>query len=41
MIETVEPVDTRPRAQRGGNYARQRQMTLSDLLMENLARPVA
>jgi ATP-dependent Clp protease, protease subunit len=35
MIETIEPFATKPTMQRGGNYARQRQMTLSDLLMEN------
>src|SRR6476646_11497882 len=33
MIDSPSKLD--PKAQRGGNYARQRQMTLSDLLMEN------
>ena len=35
MIELPEPFRFDPKSQRGGNYARQRQMTLSDLLMEN------
>lgn len=35
MIEMPEPFRIDPKNQRGGNYARQRQMTLSDLLMEN------
>src|SRR5947208_16966495 len=35
MIDMTAPFRVDPKAQRGGNYARQRQMTLSDLLMEN------
>jgi len=35
MIELPTPFRLDPKVQRGGNYARQRQMTLSDLLMEN------
>jgi ATP-dependent Clp protease, protease subunit len=35
MIDMSEPFRLDPKAQRGGNYARQRQMTLADLLMEN------
>ena len=35
MIDMTAPFRLDPKAQRGGNYARQRQMTLSDLLMEN------
>src|SRR3974377_1183358 len=35
MIDTTGPFRLDPKSQRGGNYARQRQMTLSDLLMEN------
>ena len=35
MFDTTEPFRLDPKVQRGGNYARQRQMTLSDLLMEN------
>jgi ATP-dependent Clp protease protease subunit len=35
MIDMSAPFRLDPKAQRGGNYARQRQMTLSDLLMEN------
>src|SRR6476469_6442306 len=35
MFDMTEPFRLEPKAQRGGNYARQRQMTLSDLLMEN------
>ena len=35
MIDMTAPFRIDPQAQRGGNYARQRQMTLSDLLMEN------
>jgi ATP-dependent Clp protease protease subunit len=35
MIDMTAPFRTDPKAQRGGNYARQRQMTLADLLMEN------
>lgn len=35
MIDMTAPFRLEPKAQRGGNYARQRQMTLSDLLMEN------
>src|ERR1700682_5185180 len=35
MIDMTAPFRLDPKSQRGGNYARQRQMTLSDLLMEN------
>jgi ATP-dependent Clp protease protease subunit len=35
MIDMTAPFRLDPKAQRGGNYARQRQMTLADLLMEN------
>jgi ATP-dependent Clp protease protease subunit len=35
MIDMTTPFRVDPKSQRGGNYARQRQMTLSDLLMEN------
>src|SRR5262245_7632143 len=35
MIDMPAPFPVDPKSQRGGNYARQRQMTLSDLLMEN------
>src|SRR5437763_4442199 len=35
MSEMHEPFRLNPQAQRFGNYARQRQMTLTDLLMEN------
>ena len=35
MLDMSEPFRLDPKAQRGGNYARQRQMTLADLLMEN------
>jgi ATP-dependent Clp protease, protease subunit len=35
MFDMSEPFRLDPKAQRGGNYARQRQMTLADLLMEN------
>src|SRR5947208_3046911 len=35
MIDMTAPFHIDPQSQRGGNYARQRQMTLSDLLMEN------
>jgi ATP-dependent Clp protease protease subunit len=35
MIDMSAPFRLDPKAQRGGNYARQRQMTLADLLMEN------
>src|ERR1700738_2663759 len=35
MMDMTAPFRIDPKAQRGGNYARQRQMTLSDLLMEN------
>jgi ATP-dependent Clp protease, protease subunit len=35
MIDMTAPFRIDPQAQRGGNYARQRQMTLADLLMEN------
>ena len=35
MSETQHPFRIEPRAQRFGSYSRQRQMTLTDLLMEN------
>ena len=35
MSETYEPFRSVPQVQRFSNYARQRQMTLTDLLMEN------
>jgi len=35
MSEIVRPFRFEPQAQRSGGYSRQRQMTLSDLLMEN------
>jgi ATP-dependent Clp protease protease subunit len=35
MTDMSGPFRINPQAQRGGNYARQRQMTLADLLMEN------
>src|SRR5436309_8255626 len=35
MVDMSAPFRLDPKMQRGGNYARQRQMTLSDLLMEN------
>ena len=35
MVDMTAPFRIDPKSQRGGNYARQRQMTLSDLLMEN------
>src|SRR5882724_7630233 len=35
MSDTYEPFRINPQNQRFGNYARQRQMTLTDLLMEN------
>src|SRR5213595_3476173 len=35
MIDMTAPFRLDPKSQRGGNYARQRQMTLSDLLLEN------
>ena len=35
MIDMTAPFRLDPKSQRGANYARQRQMTLSDLLMEN------
>jgi ATP-dependent Clp protease protease subunit len=35
MSDFLNPHRTEPMAQRFGNYARQRQMTLTDLLMEN------
>jgi ATP-dependent Clp protease protease subunit len=35
MIDMTAPFRLDPKSQRGGNYARQRQMTLADLLMEN------
>ena len=35
MVDMTAPFHIDPKSQRGGNYARQRQMTLSDLLMEN------
>ena len=35
MFDSSDPFRLDPRAQRGGSYNRQRNMTLSDLLMEN------
>jgi ATP-dependent Clp protease protease subunit len=35
MIDMTAPFHIDPKSQRGGAYARQRQMTLADLLMEN------
>jgi ATP-dependent Clp protease, protease subunit len=35
MIDMTAPFHVDPKSQRGGAYARQRQMTLADLLMEN------
>ena len=35
MFHMTDPARFESQAQRGGNYARQRQMTLADLLMEN------
>jgi ATP-dependent Clp protease, protease subunit len=35
MSNPLDPFRLEPKAQRFGNYARQRQMTLTDLLMEN------
>ena len=35
MSDIVRPFRFEPQAQRSGGYSRQRQMTLSDLLMEN------